>query len=156
MQFQFYSETYLPQVNEAVGDFVSDLIWGDTNRFKKYCSLAVASESQLLAGVIYHNFQPDCGTIEVSCAARSPRWMTRDVIRAGISMPFDNLGCQTIFARHSEDNKNARHIWQSLGATEYVIPRLRGRHEPPEVIAVLTEEAWAASHYNTTKIAEKV
>lgn len=156
LECQFYSEQSLPEVNQAVGNFVSELIWGEPDKFGPFCSLAIANKYALVAGVIYHNYQPECGTIEISCAARNKRWMTRDIITKAMSMPFKQLGCQAILARHSVDNMNARHIWQSLGATEYIIPRLRGKNQPPEVVTVLTDDAWAQSKFNSSNIIDAV
>lgn len=145
--FQFYSETYLPQVNRAVADFVSRLIWGEPDNFGLCCTMAVGDD-ELIAGVVYHNYQPDDGTIEISCASTKRHWMTRDVIQAAFDMPFRDLGCQAIVARHSVDNKAPRHIWTAMGAKEYIIPRLRGKYNPDEAIAVLTDDAWAVSRFN--------
>lgn len=151
MQFGFYSNKHLPAVNQAVGDFVSRLIFGEEGQFEKFCTIAVADDNQLVAGVVYHNYQPDSGVVEVSCASLHRKWMSRDLIREAMSLPFDLLGCQSIFARHSEANKPARRFWERLGADEYVIPRLRGRDEPAECVAVLTQEAWRDSPYYAAK-----
>ena len=151
MQFQFYSENHLPEVNTSVGNFVSELIWGEPDMFGPFCSLAIADDRRLVAGVIYHNYQPHEGTIEISCASIIRKWMTRDVIVTAIDMPFKELDCQAIVARHSKDAKHIRHIWNALGAKEYEIPRLRGKDDPPEIVSVLTDDAWAVSKFNVTK-----
>lgn len=150
MQFGFYSSTHHPAVNQAVGDFVSDLIWDEPGQFENFCTMAVADEDQLVAGVVYHNYQPRSQTIEISSASKRRKWMSRAVIREAIDMPFTVLGCQAVLARHSEDAKHIRHIWNALGAEEYIIPRLRGRNEPAECVAVLTQEAWQTSPFNKT------
>lgn len=146
--FQFYSDTHLPQVNQAVGDFVSCQIWGEPDQFDRFCTLAVGDDSALIAAVVYHNYQPEAGTIEITCAAIKRRWMTREIIKAAFDMPFKILGCQAVLARHSIDNKEPRHIWQAIGAKEYIIPRLRGKDMPDEAIAVLTDDDWKASRFN--------
>lgn len=151
MQFGFYSETYQPAVNQAVGDFVSRLIWNEEGRFTRFCTMAVADEKQLVAGVVFHGWMPESATMEISCASLHRKWMSRDIIRAAISMPFDIMKCQAVYAHHSEDNREARHFWKALGAKEYVIPRLRGR-DTAEVLAVLSDEDWAASRFNKTKV----
>lgn len=151
MQFQFYTESHLPQVNSAVADFVSQIIWGEPGRFTRFCTMAVADDRKLVGGVVYHGWQPETGALEVSAAALHPKWLTRDVIRAAITMPFEALGCQAIYAHHSEGNRPARRFWQRLGAAEHIIPRLRGR-DTAEVLAVLTDDAWAASRFNKQKV----
>lgn len=151
MQFGFYSETYQPAVNQAVGDFVSRLVFDEDGQFSRFCTMAVADDRQLVAGVVYHNYQPLDGVVEVSCASIHRKWMSRDIIRTAISMPFEALGCQAVFARHSEANKEARRFWKALGASEHVIPRLRGRDEPAECVAVLPQEVWAESRFAKVK-----
>lgn len=42
----------------------------------------------LAAVVVYHDWQPEIGTIQVSMAARTPLWASRAVIRAILGVPF--------------------------------------------------------------------
>lgn len=95
----------------------------------------------IVAGVVYHNYCPEAGVIELSAASVDRKWLTKDRLRQIYGYPFDQIGCQMVVARYSAENKRVRRIWTALGATEYVIPRLRGRDEA-EVIATLTVEAW--------------
>jgi RimJ/RimL family protein N-acetyltransferase len=102
---------------------------------------AIGFGSPLVAGIVYHNWNPEAATIELSAASTCRNWLTKERLRAIYGYPFDQLGCQMVVSRHSEHNARVRRIWTALGANEYTIPRLRGRHEA-EVIATLTEEAW--------------
>ncbi len=104
---------------------------------------AIGFGDPLVAGVVYHNWNPEGGVIELSSASIRRDWLTKANLKAIFGYPFDQLGCQMCVARISEHNARARRIWRALGATEHVIPRLRGRHEA-EVIATLTDEAWRA------------
>ena len=103
--------------------------------------MGVIDGDQLIAGMIYHNYSPENQTIELSGAATSRRWLTRPVFKAMFSYPFEEIGCQMVVARHSQRNIALRRMWKSVGATEYIIPRLRGRNEA-EAIATFTVEAW--------------
>lgn len=147
MHFQFFSQSHQPAANRAVGDFVSERIWGEPGKFGPHCSMGISDGDQITAGVVYHNYQPSEGTIEVSSAGDGRRWMTRDIIRAAMSMPFDKLGCQAVVARYSQESRHVRHIWRSFGSQEFVLPRLRGKSAPPEVVAILTDDAWRASRW---------
>jgi RimJ/RimL family protein N-acetyltransferase len=102
---------------------------------------AIGFGDPIVAGVVFHNWNPEAGVIEVSAASTCRKWLTRDGAKQIGSYPFDQLECQAVVARHSEKNARARRIWRALGATEYIIPRLRGRYDA-EVIAVLTVEDW--------------
>ena len=104
-------------------------------------------ERKMAAGLIFHNWEPESGVIEVTAAATSPKWATRSILRSALSYCFDDVGCQMVVARHAETNKQARRLWAALGAQEYIIPRLRGR-DAAEVLATLTDDAWAKSKLN--------
>lgn len=142
------SQSHMPDMNRTVGDFVSERIWGEPGRFKDFCSMAVLDDKgQLIAGLIYHNFTPEFRCIEMSAGSVSRRWMTRQVLRDIINMPFKSLECDTIIARHDETATHLRRMWTNIGAVEYVIPHVRGKGKPAEVVSVLTDEAWFGSKY---------
>ncbi len=148
MQYQFFSQTQNPAANRVVGDFVSVGIWGEADRLRDYCTMGVFSGAGLLVGgVVYHNWAPDEGVIEISSFARARNWMSRTIIRAAYAMPFDLLGCQSIVSRYSSAAKHIGKFWRSLGAIEVNLPRLRGKHEPDETLAILTDDAWLASKW---------
>jgi hypothetical protein len=97
------------------------------------------------AGCVYHNWNPEAGVIEISAAALHHRWGTKDKLQRIFHYPFETCGCQAVVARHREDNP-VRRIWRALGASEHIIPRLRGR-DASECIAVLPVEVWRASRF---------
>lgn len=99
---------------------------------------------EVVAGIVFHNWNPDAATIEVSAGATDPRWATRAVLRAGFGYAFGF--CQAVVARQHEENTRSRRLWRSFGSTEHLIPRLRGEHAA-EAVAVLTREAWRASTF---------
>lgn len=109
--------------------------------------LVIAHHDRIVAGVVFHNWDPDAGTIEVSGASEHRRWVSPAVFRTITLYAFDGLNCQAIVARHAESNHAARHIWNAVGASEHIIPHLYGRGQAG-CIAVLTEEAWARSRFN--------
>ncbi len=96
-------------------------------------------------GMVFHNWHPESGVIEISIGAHSRMWATRQILQEAAAFAFTDCGCQAVVAR--TDGKNpVRTIWRKLGATEHVIPRLRGRDEA-EHILVLPQEAFMASKY---------
>lgn len=130
-----------PELNSAIGDFVSYEIWGEPGRVENFCSLGVFNSEKLIAGVLYHNHYPDAGVIEMTAAAVSKLWLTRPVLKAMFSLPFDRFGCQLCVLRISETNHNMLRIAQKFGFEAYRIPRLRGRGED-EIICTLTDDRW--------------
>lgn len=110
----------------------------------------LSREGVLEAGVVYTNWQPENGVIEITAAAIGHKWGTRERLRVIFEYPFDHLGCQMVVARTSERNPVPLRIWRALGADEYRIPRLFGRDEAA-IITTLTAEQWAESRFNGQK-----
>lgn len=132
--------------SEAVAAFVASLIPECSRGFGNCTAIGVLDGEKLVAGLVYHNWNPDSGVIEMSCAAVTSRWLTRPVLRAIYDYPFNQVGCQLAVARVAEDATHLRRMWKAIGADEYIIPRLRGR-TASEAILTLTAEAWANSKF---------
>jgi RimJ/RimL family protein N-acetyltransferase len=130
-----------PEINAGIGQFVSLMIPGCETGFSNFKSMGVIKGGELIAGVLYHNWSPKTGAIEVSAAASDPRWLTKETLKALFGYPFDDIGCQIVVARIAETNIRARRMWRAVGAKEHLIPRLRGRNEA-EAIMILTDDAW--------------
>ena len=117
------------------------------SRVWEHCkALAVFDGSALIAVVIYHNWDPEAGVIEISAAATSKRWLTRKVLHEIFAYPFERLEYQMVVARVSPNNqtksgRGTTRIFRSFGFDEYRIPRLRGRDED-EIIFTLTDDQW--------------
>lgn len=127
--------------------WVSRQIWGDDRGFGECVALGVANRKmEIIAGLVFHNWEPEAGIIEVSGAATDPRWMTRRVMNVALGYAFDDAGCQMVVARQSLENKAPRRAWKALGAQEIIIPRMRGRDEDGLLIT-LTDDAWRSSRF---------
>lgn len=126
--------------SDAVAAFVAGEL-GFTRGFGECKAIGFMDGTGIVAGFVYHNWNPEAAVIEISGASTRRNWATKGVVRSIFAYPFDQLGCQMVVARHSVHNRRVRRIWRALGASEYVIPRLRGRNEA-EAVATLTVEAW--------------
>lgn len=142
-----FSNSHKPDANASLGDFASMAIWGELGRFDRFCSIGVSNGTEIIAAIIYHNYDPDNGVVEMSAGSTSPRWMNRRVLAEILDFPFDKLACQCIVARHDETAAHLRRMWGEVGAVEHIIPRVRGRGKPAEVVSVLTQEAWLSSKF---------
>lgn len=136
-----------PEFTQAVGNFVSTAIFGKPGRIGDYCAMAVVDGEKIIAGVLYNNFRPDAGVIEMHAASVDKRWLTRPVLKAMFSLPFDQFGCQLCALRVSEHNKPMIRIAEAYGFKAFHIPRLRGRDED-EFILTLTDDDWRANRFN--------
>lgn len=145
LQTQIFSNSHFPDVNAAMGDFASWAIFGEAGRFDKFCTMAVTDRAEVIAAIVYHNYEPDFGTVEMSAGASTRRWMSKAVLSDILDFPFDKLDCRCIVARHDEDATHLRRMWASVGAEEHIIPHVRAGKG--EAVSVLTHEAWLASKF---------
>lgn len=138
------TESHLPEVNRGAGEFVGMGLYENPEAFEKYCSLTITRNGQPICGILYHNYQPDTGVVEMSIHSTSPRWMTRETVSKAMAVAYDQIGCQMAVARVSERNERAAQMLRGIGFTGYLIPRLRGRDED-EWVFTLTDDDWRAS-----------
>src|SRR5262245_41734826 len=106
-----------------------------------------AEDGRLIAGIVYHHWQPELGTIEMSMAALPrTRWLTRETLHRMYSYPFDELGCQMVMSWQSaEDTRNLRQL--AAGNYTFVrVPRFCGR-DRDGVLCMLTDDAWRANKF---------
>lgn len=136
-----------PATNHAIAGFVAARIDGCERGFADFTTLGVTEEGRLVAGVVYHNYSPEAGVVELSAAATSKGWLTRPVLKAMFGYPFDEIDCQMAVLRVSEENAGMVSIARRFGFTSYRIPRLRGREEA-EIIFTLTDNDWRAHPVN--------
>jgi hypothetical protein len=141
-----------PEINEGIAAFVGARIEGGYRGFGDHGSMGIIEGDQLLAGVVFHNYNPEAGVIEFSAASNTQRWLTRPVLWAMFNYAFNDAGCQMVLMRVSEDNRmwNGRGIQRILkayGFKEIRIENLRGRGIA-EHVYTLTDEAWASNGFH--------
>lgn len=141
MHYRFYTR----EDAEETAKWVADRIPGCERGWERFVALSVGSPR--IAGVIYHNYCPESQVIEMSAAADNSRWLTREVLYAMHAYPFQDAGCQMVVLRTSVKNTRMRSIAKRYGYKEFVIPRLRGRHEN-EAILTLTDDVWNSSRFH--------
>jgi len=146
---------FLYKQDVLVSNFVCSLIEGCERGIGNCKSIGVTDGDELIAGVLYHNWNPEAGVIEMSCAASNPRWLQRNVLHRIFEYPFDEIGCQMVVMRVSHRNKHMKRIFRALDFNEYLIPRLRGRDED-EIIFTLTVEAWKTNKKFTRCVNGKI
>lgn len=135
------------------------MIWltaGQGGYNSAHCFLERKIGAELLPGtifavkggaVLFNNYHPHEGVIELHAAAESKRWLTRKVLWEMFSFPFRQLGCQAVIMRAAVDNEDVRRVAEPYGFKRYEIPRLRGR-DKPEAIYVLGDDEWAANGFH--------
>ncbi|RWG02600.1 MAG: N-acetyltransferase [Mesorhizobium sp.] len=107
-------------------------------------------EDRLVAGMVFHDWQPGPGLIQISSASTTARWLTAEVRHIMFSYPFVQLGCQMVVLQVSAKNARMVRIAKAFGFTPYLIKRMRGRDEDGYVFT-LTDDDWRNSKF-TRKI----
>lgn len=70
---------------------------------------------ELVAGVVYQNYDPDFRNIELSFASTTRNWLTRDIVRALLRYPFEQLGCMRVTGVTPRRATSARQFLDRFG-----------------------------------------
>lgn len=131
--------------DRVVADFVANLL-GHRRTFGNCTAIGVVDDGRLIGGVVYHEWSPEHGTIQMSAASTTPYWINRTILRTVFGYPFKGAECQLVIFRVAESNGRMRRIAKAVGCKEYLIPRLRGRDEA-EAVLTLTDDDWNSSKF---------
>ena len=148
--------------DQLVAEFVASLIPECRTRgFGKCKAIGIVNEKgQLLGGLVYRNWCPEVGTIEISGAAvPGTNWLSRRTVNIMYDYPFYQVGCQMVIKTTMADNDIVLRIMAAVGFSLHYIKRLGGR-DRDGVVGTLTVEQWEESPYNVKRrrpeaIAEK-
>ena len=111
-------------------------------------TIGVVEGGLMIAGIVYHNWDPDAETIEISAAALPGHyWLTRETLKRMFQYPFHYLDCQMVAQRVLADDVRQQFMLSRFGYTFIDFPRMFGRHRDG-VICHLTREAWEANKFN--------
>jgi RimJ/RimL family protein N-acetyltransferase len=94
-----------------------EVMQGRDSVFGASTALGVMDKGKLIAGVVFHNWQPGFRTIEISCAAESPRWAVRGIMSELLSYPFGQIGVNRVTCVTAHDNARTRRFLEGLGMT---------------------------------------
>jgi len=94
-------------------------------------------DGELAGAIVFHQWQPEHGTVQVSAAATDPRWLrARAAIATCYEYGFRGLGCHKLWSATPATNKRALRfvigmgftpealLYKHYGATDVVISRL--------------------------------
>lgn len=145
------ADSTIPELNKAFGDWAVAHIEGAHGFAWPYSTLGVFLGDELIAVIVYNNFDKDSGVLEMHGAATNRRWLSRPVLFEMFDFPLNRLGCQMVVMRVSEKNEYLRRILTRYGFKSQFIPRLRGRDEG-EYIMTLTDDDWQGNGYHKADI----
>jgi hypothetical protein len=76
-------------------------------------AIGVARNGSIIAAAIFYDYR--LTSIEVTFVTTTPRWASRENIRAILAYPFTQLGCKRLTAITEEMNREAREFLERLG-----------------------------------------
>lgn len=84
--------------DQRIGQWVCDRIGHlrEASGFGPYTSLGVYDGTSIIAGVVFHDYNPDYSNVQISMAADTPRWATRSTIAKLMAYPFRQLGVNRV------------------------------------------------------------
>ena len=145
---------YVYGQDQLVADFVARA--KHASGFSPYAGFAdknlraigiVNADDELIAGLVYYDWRPQCGTIEISIEALPKQnWLTRTTLKVMFQYPFLSCGCQALYTKTSAASEHVLRMLAALNFQLILIPRAGGRDEDG-VVGVLTYEDWVASKF---------
>lgn len=137
----------LRDTSDYVAKWVAERI-GMPRGFSRNVAFGIVnSKDELISGLVYHNYEPEAGVIELSGAAVDRHWLTRDVLQFMYDYPFLDCHAQMLFQRNSAKNEHLNKQLRRWGYSEILIPRMKGRDEDG-IVFTFTDDQWAAHPRN--------
>ena len=101
--------------DDTVANWVADQI-PHVSDFGLCAAIGVESCGRLIAGVVYHDWQPESHTIQISMAATHPIWAKRKNISELLGYPFNQLGAYKVWTMTPLDTgKMALRVNEHIG-----------------------------------------
>ena len=140
---------YVYGQNAPVSGFVAELTPHCRRGFgANIMTIGVIEVNTLIAGIVYHNYDPEAEIIEISGAALPGHfWLTRETLKRMFEYPFLGLNCQMVVQRTPADNERLLSVLARYNYSFVKLPRLFGR-DRDGVICCLTREAWQNNKFN--------
>jgi RimJ/RimL family protein N-acetyltransferase len=108
------SGSFSPLVAKWVGEQIGrDIEWGPCEAIG-----VTDTDDNLIGGVVFSNYQPHFGNIEVSFASNRRDWLTPCLIQGILRYPFDQLKVNRITCATPKRNRRARQFLKKFGFVE--------------------------------------
>lgn len=101
----------------------------------------VSGSDQPLGAIVYHDYNRQYGTVQISMATVSPMWAQPQTIRDLLAIPFDQYRCNKVWTCIPADNKRAQRFNAGIGMVrEGVLRDVFGRKRNGFVYGMLAHE----------------
>ena len=138
----------------AVAQWVSFNI-PHSNGFGPCTAIGIMDANEELAGgVVFNNYQPEYGGIEISFVARSPKCLTKNIICGIFAYPFDQLRVKRVTAVTPRKAASARRFLEKFGFKREGVLR-RGFGNDDAIIYGLLEKEWRRSRFTRDAVDDR-
>jgi RimJ/RimL family protein N-acetyltransferase len=143
---------YVYTHDELIARFVANLIPHARRGFGRCKTIGVINDAgHLIAGIVFHNYNPDAGVIEISGAALpGVHWLSRRTLQRMFEYPFIACDCQMVVQQTPADNERLLGVLARYNYSFIPVPRMFGR-DRDGVLCLLTREAWESNKFNRRK-----
>lgn len=129
----------------ALADWCAKRIPDTGGKFGPCVAIGVATgngpDDKLLGVCVFHNYDKLHGLVELSFASTSPRWASRGVIRALLSVPFEQYKCRKVCMEIEHTNKRALRFNEGIGfRREATLRHHFGPHRHVVVLSMMKHE----------------
>ena len=107
-------------------------------------AIAVVSGDRPVAGIVYHDYQPQARCVQISMASVSPLWAQPGTVRALLSVPFEQYGCYKVWTAIPADNERALRFNRGIGMKSEGTLRHQFGPRRHAIIFGMIEPEWAA------------
>lgn len=115
----------------------------------------INAAGELVAGVVYHGYDPDCPSVEMSFASSTPKWLTKNLICALLIYPFQSLGCKRVTGVTPQSATSARRFLDHFGFKREGCIRF-GFGDQHAIVSGLLAKEWARSRFNPDRVRGEV
>lgn len=102
--------------DEEVAEWVGKQLMKDAEAFKPCVAVGIERDGQLIAGVVYNNYQPNL-LIEMSIFSVDSKWASRHNLKALFHVPFTQYNLRRIQALCSAKDEGVQMFLKRLGFT---------------------------------------
>lgn len=104
-------------------------------------AVAIVNGDRPLGAIVYHDYQPECGTVQISMATQSRLWAQPQTIRDLLAIPFVQYKAHKVWTCIPADNEPALRFNKGIGMVrEAVLRHQFGRGRNAWVYGMLAHE----------------
>lgn len=81
----------------------------------------VSDSGKPVAGIVYNEYYPECGTVQLSFAADSPIWARRETIAELLAYPFLQMGVYKVWTSTPHENRAALKVNEHIGLKQEAV-----------------------------------